>query len=209
MTPDTKVISLEACELCVPLRDIIRYSGCRQSEDERLCNMSKEALRELCGVITPKAVFAEVPVTFTDDESDFGFCKYKSKSLRTFLGGDCTAYIFCATVGLGADRLIARYSPIQPSRAVITDGCATAAIECFCDYICRDIFHTNEQERFSPGYGDLPLEMQKSIIEFLSASLNIGLSMTDSYLLTPTKSVTAIVKSNQSLNQRNETYEYT
>lgn len=197
MTPHLNVISLESSSLCVPIKDILRYSGCRQSEDKRLCNMSKEALSELCGVITPKAVFAEIPVTFTDDEADFGFCKHKSKSLRTFLGGDCTAYIFCATLGIGADRLIARYSPIQPSRAVITDGCATAAIESFCDYICAEIFRTNAQERFSPGYGDLPIEMQRDIITFLSASLNIGLSMTDSYLLTPTKSVTAIVKKEQ------------
>ncbi len=194
MTPQLNIISLESEKLCVPIKDIIRYSGCRQSEDEKLCSLCREALDELCGYITPKAVFTEVPVRFSGNTADFGFCKHESKSLKTFLGGDCTAYIFCATIGIGADRLIARYSPISPSRAVIIDGCATAAIESFCDYICKEVFGTNEQERFSPGYGDLPLDMQKDILVHLNTSLNIGLSMTDSYLLTPTKSVTAIVK---------------
>lgn len=194
MTQDIRIINLDGEKLCIPLKDIIRYSGCRQSEDEKICKLCKEASEELCTYITPRAVYALADVTFTGDEADFGFCKYKSKSLKTFLGGDCALYIFAATVGLGADRLISRYSLTKPSRAVITDGCATAAIESFCDYICRDIFLTDEQARFSPGYGDLPLEMQKDILNYLDASLNIGLSMTDSYLLTPTKSVTAIVK---------------
>ncbi|MBQ7999856.1 MAG: Vitamin B12 dependent methionine synthase activation subunit [Ruminococcus sp.] len=195
MIPYINRLSADIGNLCVPIKDIIRYSGCRQSEDEKLCSLCKDALEELCPFLNPRAVYAEVPVSFAGDIADFGFCKYESTSLRKFLGGDCTVYIFAATVGIGADRLISRYSSILPSRAVITDGCATAAIECFCDYICRDVFHTNEQERFSPGYGDLPLEMQRDIMEILDASINIGLSMTDSYLLTPTKSVTAIVKS--------------
>ncbi len=199
MTPYLNTITLDAEKLCIPTSDIIRYSGCRQSKDEKLCAMCKEASDELCALITPRAVFAEVCVKFAEDVADFGFCKYESRSLRKFLGGDCTAYIFAATLGVGADRLIARYSPILPSRAVVTDGCATASIECFCDYICREIFKTDEQARFSPGYGDLPLKMQKDILALLDANLKIGLSMTDSYLLTPTKSVTAIVKKPDSL----------
>lgn len=195
MTPLVNIINLDAEKLRVPTKDIILYSGCRQSKDEKLCAMCEEVLLELKDAITPRAVFAEVPVKFSEDVADFGFCKYKSSSLKKFLGGDCTAYIFAATIGVGADRLIARYSPIIPSRAVITDGCATAAIEAFCDYICGEVFHTDIQARFSPGYGDLPLEMQKDILSLLGTNLNMGLSMTDSYLLTPTKSVTAIVKS--------------
>lgn len=194
MTPYINRLSADIEKLLIPIKDIIRYSGCRQSEDEKLCSLCKDALEELRPHLTPRAVYAEIPVSFTGDTADFGFCKYESKSLRKFLGGDCRAYIFAATVGIGADRLISRYSPILPSRAVTIDGCATAAIECFCDYICKEIFRTNEQERFSPGYGDLPLEMQRDITKILDASLNIGLSMTDSYLLTPTKSVTAIVR---------------
>ena len=194
MNDNIHILKCDTCEICVPTKDIILYSGCRQSTDEMLCSLSEEALKELREAVNLKAVYTKVSVEFDGDLADFGFCKHESASIRKFLGGDCEAYIFAATLGIGADRLIARYSSILPSRAVITDGCATAFIECWCDYICKEIFRTQAQARFSPGYGDLPLSMQTDLLTHLNASLHIGLAMTDSFLLTPTKSVTAIVK---------------
>lgn len=189
-----KVITVDASEICVPCKDIMLYSGCRNSTDEKLTALCNDCLDELRDSLTLRAVYAEAPVKFTENTADFGFYKGKSTSLKKFMDGTDRAYIFAATIGLGADRLISRYSTLSPSKAVIMDGCATAYIECFCDYLCSEIFAVPAQERFSPGYGDLPLTMQKDIISFLNTNLNIGLSMTDSMLLTPTKSVTAIVK---------------
>lgn len=192
---DVKIINGSAQELCIPCGDIMLYSGCRNCTDESLKALCNEYLSELKEKLTLRAVYTEISVNFDGDEADFGFYKAKSKSLKKFLGGNTKAYIFAATIGLGADMLINRYSTLSPSKAVILDGCATAAIECWCDFLCKEVFGVPCQERFSPGYGDLPLSMQPEILHFLSAHLNIGLSMTDSYLLTPTKSVTAIVKS--------------
>ena len=191
---DIKIFSCDASKICIPCKDIMLYSGCRGCTDERLESLSEECLEELRSVLTLRAVYSEVSVSYDDDTIDLGFYKTQSKSLRTFLGASNKAYVFAATIGIGADRLISRYSTLLPSKAVITDGCATAAIECFCDYLCKEIFTVPCQERFSPGYGDLPLGMQPHILSYLDAHLNIGLSMTDSMLLTPTKSVTAIVK---------------
>ena len=191
---EIKIITKDPSVLCVPCCDIMRYSGCKNSKDEKLTRLCTECLCELTEKLTLKAVYAEVDVEFTGDVADFGFYKAESKSLKTFLGDSSKAYIFAATVGIGADMLISRYSTLSPAKAVIMDGCATAAIECFCDYLCKEVFGVPMQERFSPGYGDLPLAMQPSILNFLQAHLNAGLAMTDSFLLTPTKSVTAIVK---------------
>lgn len=194
MIPDLKIISLEASQLQTPTCDILRYSGCRELQDPALCELSEDCRRELSQNLTLRAVYARLPVHFEGDEADFGFYKAQSKSMKKFLRGDCTVAVIAATVGIGADRLISKYSTVLPSRAVVMDGAATAAIECFCDYVCSQIFGVCPQERFSPGYGDLPLEMQPEILKFLNAPLNIGLSMTDSMLLTPTKSVTAVVR---------------
>ncbi len=189
-----EIISREFSCLCVPLKDILLYSGCRNCEDPKLLSLCAECLEELSCLVNLKAVYSEAHVDFEGNIADFGFYKTESKSLKTFLSGWDEAYIFAATIGIGADRLINKYSTLSPSRAVIIDGCATAAIECWCDYLCEEIFCVPAQERFSPGYGDLPLDMQPQILSYLGANLNIGLSMTDSMLLTPTKSVTAIVK---------------
>lgn len=192
---DIKVIRGDTAKLCVPCSDIMLYSGCRNSTDEKLSLLCTNCLEELKEKLTLRAVYSEIYIDFDGDVADFGFSKAESKSLRKFLGGSAKAYVFAATIGIGADMLINRYSTLSPSKAVILDGCATAAIECWCDYLCKEIFKVPCQERFSPGYGDLPLSIQPEILRFLSSHLNIGLSMTDSYLLTPTKSVTAIVKS--------------
>ena len=47
--------------------------------------------------------------------------------------------------------------------------------------------------RFSPGYGDLSLEVQKEIFSLLDCPRKIGVSLGDSLLMTPSKSVTAII----------------
>lgn len=189
-----KIITGDPQRLCIPHKDIMLYSGCRNCTDENLTALCNSCLEELKERLTLRAVYTEVYVSFDGDIADFGFYKVESNSLKKFLGGNTSAYIFAATIGIGTDMLINRYSTLSPSRAVILDGCATAAIECWCDYLCDEFFGVPCQERFSPGYGDLPLSMQSKFIEYLSTHLNIGLSMTDSYLLTPTKSVTAIVK---------------
>lgn len=194
MIQDIRTISFEADKLPVPTCDILRYSGCREQNDPQLCALANDCLKELLPMLSLKAVYTTLPVKFSGTVADFGFCKHNSKSLLTFLGGDCNVHIFAATVGIGADRLISRYSPILPSRAVTIDAAATAAIECWCDYLCSEVFSINASARFSPGYGDLPLSMQKDILSLLDTHLNIGVSMMDSMLLTPTKSVTAIAK---------------
>ncbi len=190
----TKTLSIHPDKLSIPDCDILLYSGCRDCQDTKILSLCNECREELLQNIKPMAVYTEVSVTFDGNVADFGFAKYKSRSLKTFLSGDCNVYVFAATLGIGADRLITKYSSAFPSKAVIIDGCATTGIESFCDYLCSDVFGVKCSERFSPGYGDLPLEMQTQILSILSSSLNIGLSMTDSMLLTPTKSVTAIVK---------------
>jgi cobalamin-dependent methionine synthase I len=46
--------------------------------------------------------------------------------------------------------------------------------------------------RFSPGYGDFDIAYQKDILNLLNSS-RIGLTLTEGYMLTPTKSVTAVI----------------
>ena len=47
--------------------------------------------------------------------------------------------------------------------------------------------------RFSPGYGDFPLEFQRNIGDLLQMAKNIGITLTDSLLMMPSKSVTAVI----------------
>ncbi len=72
-------------------------------------------------------------------------------------------------------------------------------IESLCDMFCGELAETYAKDgmslrpRFSPGYGDLPLEAQKSVFKALDCHRKIGLALNDSLLMSPSKSVTAIV----------------
>jgi len=90
--------------------------------------------------------------------------------------------------------LINKYSKIEPSRAIVLDSVATAMIEEFCDYV-NDILGENRslRPRFSCGYGDFDIKHQKDIINILDASKYVGITLTDSLLMLPTKSVTAVM----------------
>jgi cobalamin-dependent methionine synthase I len=75
----------------------------------------------------------------------------------------------------------------------VTDAIASALAESACDEAERLIFEDNSHTpRFSPGYGDLPLEIQKPLLSFLDAEKTVGITLSSSLLMTPTKSITAI-----------------
>ncbi|QCX32433.1 hypothetical protein FDN13_01250 [Caloramator sp. E03] len=105
-----------------------------------------------------------------------------------------------ATLGSNIDNKIKYYEKTDFTRSIILDACATTAIEELCDMVEEEIkaialekYKKNITNRYSPGYGDLSLEYQPSIINLLDANKRIGLTVTDSLILIPRKSVTAII----------------
>ena len=108
--------------------------------------------------------------------------------------------LFAATVGVGIDRLISRYTRLSPAKAAILQAFGAERVEALCDAFLKEY----EEEagvkllpRFSPGYSDLPLEVQRDIFALLDVPKYIGVSLNDSLLMSPSKSVTAFVGANK------------
>jgi cobalamin-dependent methionine synthase I len=107
--------------------------------------------------------------------------------------------LFAATLGLELDRLIARYSVRMPSRAVVLQALGAERVESLCNLFLQElkpeyaVRGQTMRPRFSPGYGDLSLDFQKDLFALLNCSKHIGLSLNESLLMSPTKSVTAVV----------------
>lgn len=119
------------------------------------------------------------------------------KDIESHLNGCEKAIVMCATVGSEVDKLI-RISQISDmARAVVMDSLASVAVEQVCNafdkIIAGKYSDYNMTFRFSPGYGDYPIELQKIILQMLDAPKKIGLCTNDNFLLTPTKSVTAVL----------------
>ena len=83
------------------------------------------------------------------------------------------------------------------AKAVLLNGCGSALVEQGCDAAEAELkarfpdFYLTD--RFSPGYGDLPLTLQPSICAALNAQRRLGVTVTPSLLLNPSKTVTAFI----------------
>lgn len=176
--------------------EILRYAGVRGTVED-LSPLLEECIEEAEAVLTYAVCYSEFSITRSEQTLDLGFLVTRSRDLRKNLARCSSGIVFAATVGLGIDRLIARYSAISPTKALMFQAIGAERIESLCDVYCRDLsekqgeFHFHP--RFSPGYGDLPLEHQKEIFALLDCPRIIGLSLNQSLLLSPTKSVTALI----------------
>ena len=134
-----------------------------------------------------------------EEKVAIGTLQISSKSLARNLNHCEKAVLFGATLGTGVDRLIARTSLTDMANAVVLQACAAAMLEEFCDEKQFEIGEELEKEglylrpRFSPGYGDFDIGFQKSFMQMLDCAKAIGLTMTESFMMTPTKSVTAVI----------------
>lgn len=121
------------------------------------------------------------------------------KSIRPFLEGASEAWFLAVTVGQGMDRLIRTAMVSRPEEGVILDCCGAAAAEAAADILQAGLLQTIAREglqltpRFSPGYGDLPIDLQRDFLNLLDAPRKIGLSITESSMLVPSKSITALI----------------
>ena len=176
-------------------REVLRYAGCREETAETA------ALLDLClaeaePLLTGRVCWLELPLTVEEDRCAFGDAVFFSRDLAKNLSGCHGGVLFAATVGAGIDRLLARYSVTSPARAVLLQALGAERVEALCDAFCSRLEAETGmglRPRFSPGYGDLPLAAQKQIFALLEPMRHIGLSLTESLLMSPTKSVTAFV----------------
>ena len=182
----------------INIREILRYMGCKDSSED-IAALINECLGEIQGKLSYRVCYDTFDINVTQENVDLGFATASSKGLSINLENCQKAVVFAATVGLEVDRLIAKYSRLSPSKALCFQAIGAERIESLCNAFNDEITNGALQEgfytrpRFSPGYGDLPLDIQKDIFASLDCPRKIGLSLNESLLMSPSKSVTAII----------------
>lgn len=150
-------------------------------------------IEKLLAEIDCRMTAVKVPVTITGDAVELGICRVKSRDLAYILRGSNQAYIFAVTLGMDVERYLLKLSKISVGDHFVADAIASAYAESAADRASEILSVSAKlKKRFSPGYGDLPLEIQKDILGALSAEKNIGITLTDTLLMKPQKSITAI-----------------
>ena len=154
---------------------------------------------ELESVARPRAVWRRYPLAWGEGTVSFAGIDTASTHLRRHLDGCGEVFLFAATLGAETDRLLRRWSVQDVSRAVMVQACAAALLEAYCDECCARLAREVRGEglylrpRFSPGYGDFDVACQRALLAAVEGPKRIGLTATEHMMLSPTKSVTAVV----------------
>ena len=183
--------------------EAFRYMGVRGGMKEKingeLLKITDECEETLLKTIEPRYVYKVCRIERLNDE-----VKVVDTTL-TLKGHDICEHLkecdrcifFCVTLSAGVDRLIRRYEAEGMEKALVADSLASAAVEQACELAEEEIRaavgNYGYTWRFSPGYGDFPLETQREFLKLIDAPKRIGVNVTEDLILVPGKSVTALI----------------
>ncbi|MCD7853383.1 MAG: Vitamin B12 dependent methionine synthase activation subunit [Oscillospiraceae bacterium] len=178
----------------LPLRraEILRYARCPNGTAPPLL---EECIAEAEAAAEPGRVCYRIfDLAERGGALDLGFATTTSAALRRNLQDCRRVLVFAATAGLAFDRLISRYSRLSVTKSLFFQAIGTERVEAICDRFCADMAQElgGLRPRFSPGYGDLPLALQTPLTRALDCARKAGITLNESLLMTPSKSVTAI-----------------
>lgn len=149
--------------------------------------------------IRPTACYLEsdVSVDGKTHTVDFSYFKVQSKNLTAVLNGCEKAILVAATLGISTDIMLKRALVTSKAEALIFNSICVAAIEKYMGELNSEFASMYPdlklRPRFSPGYGDVPLTVQTDLLNTLDTKRKIGVALSDSLLMTPEKSVSAII----------------
>lgn len=184
--------------MTVDLAEIARYMRMGRSVPDGALAERVETLRdEALAAVRPARVWRRFPVEGGAIGSG-GLRIEISGTLAKHLGDCRTAYLVCGTLGAAFDAFQRRVSVSSGADALIAQATGAALIEKFMDGVEDEIraeLAPGESllQRYSPGYGDFPLEAQRALLGLVDAPHSVGISLTDSLLMVPSKSVSAII----------------
>ena len=157
----------------------------------------QECLKAAKGAAQCRAVWRRYPLKADGEGLDLGFARTGSKDLKRHLEGCGEILLFACTAGAETDRRIARAKLQSAAKGLLMHAIGAQQVEGGCDKLCRllaEQFPDRQlTDRYSPGYGDLPLEMQRDVMKALDCGRTVGITLSESLLMTPGKSVTAII----------------
>lgn len=182
----------------IPVREALHFLGWRGTPVEpELMQTLRTLCRETAAELEPRAILRRFPLR--DGDFDGTGFRPRGRDARALLATCREGVLLAATLGAGSERMLLREQARGASRALLLDAVLSAGIEAVCDGIearlreeceAQGLFLT---DRFSPGYGDMPLEQTKEMLAVLDAQKRIGLTVTATGLMMPRKSVTAIL----------------
>ena len=177
-------------------KEILRYlRTASTTTDERLHSLIDSCCEEVNISVVPRTIYRIFDCEVTDDSLIIGSIVFSSKRLADNLKGCSRVCVLAATLGTECDRLLRTYSSTDMARAMVLQACLASKIEEVCDSVEDELRNQGMtlRMRYSPGYFDLDIKENKKIFEMMDITKRIGLTLTETYQMVPTKSVTAFI----------------
>lgn len=165
--------------------------------DESMHCLIEEAKQKLIEIATPRVVYQ----TFDIVQGQLQDCLFPlcGNDIQTLLKDCHQCIVLAGTLGSAVDQWCKKVQLQDMGKAYVYDACANAAIEQVMDdmqeELRRNVLDSSLylSDRYAPGYGDFPLEVQSLLLKQLDATRKIGLSITPSNLMIPCKSITGLI----------------
>ncbi|MBQ8583085.1 MAG: hypothetical protein IJ488_00545 [Clostridia bacterium] len=153
-----------------------------------------ESLEELYEIMRPRYSAVRVPVSYEDSAVLIDGYRIESEGLMKNLSGAAEAYLIAVTLGTEVDTYLHRLGFLSGARRFAADAVASALAEALVCLADRELSCSLDcRPRFSPGYGDLPLSYQEVLLERVNGESLLGIRLTDTSFMLPSKSITAIM----------------
>ena len=185
----------------VDKKEVYRYLGYRKNQtisNATIDQMIDGCIDKMQQVAVPRYSYKLLPLSVSNEIITIGEMQIKSQNLCRNLQNCDHVYLMAATIGMGVDRLIKRANLTDIPAAAIYQAIGAAMVEAVVDDVNEEIRTIEAAKgrythpRYSPGYGDCDLSTQKPFLSYFSND-QLGITLTDSYLMIPSKSVTAFI----------------
>lgn len=184
-------------------KQILNYLGCRDKsapETAEIMPLVKSCEEKIRDISVCRAALTQViPI----EKTETGICLkdtgviFQGSDIERHLQNCYGVILMAATIGSAPETEIRRAEVTGDSlRALVLDCCASAAAEAAADMAEAAVKREEGAYytcRYSPGYGNFDISVQKDFLRLLDAQRQIGLTLTNSGMLAPVKSVTAVI----------------
>lgn len=173
--------------------EMLRYARC--GDGVGVEKEAEQAQRLVDDLIRPSAAAVVFDIKRDGEKLFVADTELEGKSIKKLLAPCNKCVVMAITVGFELDMKIAALGSSSPALSLLADAAASSAVEDACDACCESIeseLGVKLTPRFSPGYGDLPMNIQPALLTLTNARRDLGLTVGSGCMLSPIKSVTAI-----------------
>jgi len=183
-------------------KEALRYMGYRgQKIDHAMQDLLEACMEEIRSVYRENYTYK----IFDIERKPEGLCLkdttilLRGRDIGVHLERSVKCAVMAVSLGLEIDKKLSVYSRTDLTRSLVFDACAAAAVEAMCDEVQERIeaeageLGLQITARFSPGYGDFSIDIQKELLRLLKTYEKFGLGVNESSIMIPRKSVTAVI----------------